>query len=53
MEEQIQFMIQHMSQEGLRRAYAIIHGLWLRYGTSARTHAGSTQRLKEKEQEVE
>lgn len=37
MMEKIQFMIQHMSPEGLRRTYAIIHGFWLRYGTGTNT----------------
>lgn len=37
MEDKILFMLQHMSPEGIRRAYAILHGLWLRYGTSTNT----------------
>lgn len=41
--EKLQHMLNHMSPEGIHRAYVIIQRLWLRYGTSARnTHKASS-----------
>lgn len=37
-DDKLQFMLNHMSQEGKQKAYALVQRLWLRYGTSARTH---------------
>lgn len=37
-DEKLRFMLNHMSPEGKQKAYALLQRLWLRYGTSARTH---------------
>lgn len=37
-DDKLRFMLDHMSHEGKLRAYALIQRIWLRYGTSARTH---------------
>lgn len=46
--EKLELMLNHMSPEGLHRAYVIVQRLWLRYGTSAgNTHMTSSTEVPE------